>query len=147
MEQRKPGETEWTVLQEELERLQEALTSEEFQERLADTPDENPELTNPMFLLKLLIGIHRGSLIIAGLRTNCPHGRILGLADEQAAGYQKIQEKTWVPLLVEKSWDPVVAAEQRSKLDECGQMLAGLDDAAHELYRKIRERIYQTQQK
>lgn len=136
-EQRRLGEEELAVLKEEVERLQETLTPEEFQERLADTPDENPEMNNPMFLLKLLIGIHRGSLIIAGLRTNCPHGRILALADGEAEGYQKIKEKSWVPLLLETAYDPEVAKKERTVLDECGQMLAELDDREFELYQVV----------
>ncbi len=45
-----------------------------------------------------------------------------------------LQEKSWVPLLVELSYEAEQSAQERKKLDECGQMLAALDDAAHELY-------------
>ncbi len=93
-----------------------------------------PKNTIRAFLLRLLIGIQRGNLIICGLRANCPYTRVLGMKPDAAPVLSYLQEKSWVPLLVELSYEAEQSAQERKKLDECGQMLAALDDAAHELY-------------
>ena len=97
-----------------------------------------PKNTIRAFLLQLLIGIQRGNLIICGLRANCPYTRVLGMKPDAAPVLSYLQEKSWVPLLVELSYEAEQRAQERKKLDECGQMLAALDDAAHELYLQSR---------
>ena len=45
-----------------------------------------------------------------------------------------LEKTSWVPMLVEVSYEKEQIEQERKKLDECGQMLAALDDRAHELY-------------
>lgn len=89
------------------------------------------------FLLKFLLGMERGNLIICGLRANAPHGRVLALKEVQAEPFLKIRQKSWVPLLLRSEWEAALEVEAKEKLDECGYMLARLDDRAHELYMQI----------
>lgn len=87
------------------------------------------------YLLKLIIGISRGDRIICGLRSNCPHARVLSWRETARAAFVNLLEKSWVSLILEPphpAWK-----EGRPALDECGEILAALDQAAHELYLRI----------
>ena len=86
------------------------------------------------FLVKFLLGMERGNLIICGLRSNCPHGRVLALSDAKAEEIQKITQKSWTPLIFGSELEAELVEEPKEKLDECGQMLAHLDERAQELF-------------
>ncbi|MCI8627694.1 MAG: nucleotidyltransferase family protein [Lachnospiraceae bacterium] len=133
-----------------LEELKRAESLEEMIQSLAiehtkSKPMEESKIR--AFFMKLLLGIQRGNLIICGLRANCPYVRVLGVRtgsacsdrneEKEETGHSVLgflEKTSWVPMLVEVSYEKEQIEQERKKLDECGQMLAALDDRAHELY-------------